>query len=141
MACRSGCSSRHVCPMRFRNVDHRWPCWDLASFSFASLDPMALLIASNNPAIASVRFIQILEIVLIGMSIYGTVWFVLREKISDAAGARRQTGFLQAHTLINLCLMLGLSGIIFFKFWKDGRIAGDGPARWAVRPGSSLWLY
>ena len=83
-----------------------------------------LLLLSNNPAIASVRFIQILQVVSIGMSIYGAVWFWLRESIEPTSSSK-QWSLLQTHTLVNLGLMIGLSGIILSKFWSDGRIIGD----------------
>ncbi len=83
-----------------------------------------LLLISNNPAIASVRFIQILQVVSIGMSIYGAVWYWLRDRL-EPASSTKQWSLLQTHTLVNIGLMVGLSGIIFSKFWTDGRIIGD----------------
>ena len=99
----------------------------VGSFVFQScvVGSLILLLVSSDPRIASVRFIQILQFVSIGMSIYGAVWFWQRARVESAEMLHRPASLLQIHTVVNASLMLGLTGIIFFKFWVDGQIASD----------------
>lgn len=99
----------------------------VGSFVFQAcvVGSLILLSISSDPRIASVRFIQILQFVSIGMSIYGAVWFWQRRRIRSAGESAATGSLLAVHSIVNTVLMVGLTAIIFTKFYGSGRIDGQ----------------
>ncbi len=94
-----------------------------AVYQYFVLFAIAMLFLSVHPALATTRFVQTLQVVSLGMTGYGLVWYWQRNQIGNVANIaltrQRKVSQLELHTLINALLVTSLAcligGRLFFR--------------------------
>lgn len=102
-----------------------------------------LLITSPHPRLASSWFINILQAVSIGMTLYGFAWWFFRDRIgtgesetSTAAQSLWKTSQLKTHVSLNGLLLTSLAVLVTVRIAQFP----DQPAGWVSSVGSLLGL-
>ncbi|MCP4815463.1 MAG: hypothetical protein GY888_23385, partial [Planctomycetaceae bacterium] len=106
-----------------------------ATYQYVVVFMLILLFLSPHPRLATGWFLSILQVVSIGMSLYGFAWWAFRKKIAVVDGgakARKWISQLELHTLINGLLVTSFAVLMIGQvfLWPDQ--AGG----WVNRAGS-----
>ena len=119
-----------------------------AVFQYMVLLAIVLLFLSPHPKMASAWFVRILQSVSIGMTAYGSVWYLTRNRIDSrqiatANGTSNvasgwQTGLRQIdfHTLVNGLLIFSLAVVVYVRFYVSPNLPGG----WINSIGSPLGI-
>jgi hypothetical protein len=110
-------------------------------FQYIVLLAVVLLFVSPHPKLASSWFINILQVVSLGMTVYGFVWWRMRDQISPVLKGGKKSEFgivdqLEVHTLINGLLVSSLAVLVMVRFYS---YPGQ-PGNWISSVGSLLGL-
>ncbi|MCH2180943.1 MAG: hypothetical protein MK108_02970 [Mariniblastus sp.] len=110
-----------------------------ATYQYVVLFMLVLLFLSPHPSLATGWFLNILQAVSVGMSLYGFAWWLFRKKITvvqPGAQPGRWIGQLELHTLINGLLVTSFAVLVMAQvfFWPDQS------GGWVNRAGSPLGL-
>ena len=91
-----------------------------AVYQYVVLLAVALLFLSPHPQLATAWFLNILQAVSLGMSIYGLVWFVFRKRIRGYVDQRQSAwNQLSIHAHINAFLITSLAVLIGIQFYAN----------------------
>ena len=106
-------------------------------YQYAVILAIVLLFLSPHPKLATTWFLNILQSVSLGMSVYGLAWFLFRERINGAttsSGNRIQQ--IEIHAVINGLLVSSLAVLIYSRFFTTPDQVGG----WINTAGGPLGL-
>ncbi len=73
---------------------------------------LVLLVLSPHPKLATEWFVSIVQMVSLGMTMYGLIWFAMHVRTGTAFDRARWMGPLQSHTYFNGAMLVGLAALI-----------------------------
>jgi hypothetical protein len=78
---------------------------------------LLLLVLSPHPKLATEWFVSIVQMVSLGMTTYGLIWFAMHSRTGTVFDRTRWMGALQSHTYFNGVLLVGLSALIAVRIY------------------------
>ncbi|MEQ1903383.1 MAG: hypothetical protein ABL888_04295 [Pirellulaceae bacterium] len=80
---------------------------------------LLLLVLSPHPKLATEWFVSIVQMVSLGMTTFGLIWFAMHSRTGTVFDRARWMGALQSHTYFNGVLLVGLSALIAVRIYFD----------------------
>ena len=118
-----------------------------AVFQYFVVLAIVLLFISPHSSLASERFVMILQSVALGMTVYGFVWFWVRDRIEgqgasagiavedgQAEKSKRWLSQIEVHTVLNGLLITSLAVLAMGRFF----LIPDQPGAWISSVGSLI---
>ena len=111
-----------------------------AVYQYMVLFSIVLLYLSPHPKLATGWFLNILQAVSLGMSVYGMVWFVFRARVrgttEEAATEKGWLSQIEFHSAINALLVTSLAVLVGWRFFSTPWTTGG----WINAAGGPLGL-